>query len=153
VKRITIGAAFLLALAAIPVAAAQELAPQMVRFEPHNGAFIIPVVMNGVLTEKFIVDSGAADVSISGAVAVALKKSGTLTDADLLGSKKYRMADGSIVPSQIYRVASLRVGDMVVHDVTVRVAAEKSDLLLGQSFLRRLKSWSMDNARQVMILN
>ncbi len=48
---------------------------------------------------------------------------------------------------------SLGVGDMVVHDVTVRVATETSDLLLGQSFLRRLKSWSMDNARQVMILH
>lgn len=145
----------MLALAVVPAvaASAQGLAPQMVRFEPHNGAFIIPVVMNGILTEKFIVDSGAADVSISGAVAVALKKSGTLSDADLLGSKKYRMADGSIVPSEIYRIASLQVGDMVVRDVTVRVAAENSDLLLGQSFLRRLKSWSMDNARQVMILN
>jgi predicted aspartyl protease len=47
----------------------------------------------------------------------------------------------------------LKIGDMVMENVTVRIAAEKSDLLLGQSFLSRLKSWSMDNARQVMIFN
>lgn len=150
-----IRAAVTLALAAVPAAIAHagETAPHTIPIEPHNGAFTIPVVLNNVLTKKFIVDSGATDVSISGSVAIELKKSGTLTGADLLGSKKYKMADGSIVPSEIYRVATLRVGDMVMHDVTVRVAAEASDLLLGQSFLRRLKSWSMDNSRQVMIVN
>jgi predicted aspartyl protease len=99
------------------------------------------------------VDSGAADVSIPADVFSALKNSGTLTGADLLGSKKYMMADGSIIPSEIYRVASLKIGGLLVENVTVRIAAEKSDLLLGQSFLKRLKSWSMDNARQVMIFN
>jgi predicted aspartyl protease len=39
-----------------------------------------------------------------------------------------------------------------MQNVTVRVSAEKSSLLLGQSFLRRLKSWSVDNAKQVLIL-
>jgi predicted aspartyl protease len=76
-----------------------------------------------------------------------------MTVADQLGSKTYMMADGSLVPSKIYRMASLRIGDMVMQDVTVRISAAKSSLLLGQSFLSRLKSWSMDNARQVMIIN
>jgi clan AA aspartic protease (TIGR02281 family) len=134
-------------------AAAAETAPHMVPMEPHNGAFVIPVVLNNVLTKKFIVDSGAADVSIPADVFSDLKNSGTLTGADLLGSKKYMMADGSIIPSEIYRVASLKIGGLLVENVTVRIAAEKSDLLLGQSFLKRLKSWSMDNAHQVMIFN
>ena len=128
-------------------------ASQTVRVEPHDGAFVVPVVLNGVLTEEFIVDSGSADVSIPEDVASTLMKLGTITAADLLGSKIYMLADGSRVPSQIYRIASLRIGSMVMKNVTVRVAAAKSDLLLGQSFLSRLKSWSMDNARQVMIIN
>lgn len=151
-KLIRVGLA--LALTVAPVAAAHaETAPHMVPMEPHNGAFVIPVVLNNVLTKKFIVDSGAADVSIPADVFSALKNSGTLTGADLLGSKKYMMADGSIIPSEIYRVASLKIGGLLVENVTVRIAGEKSDLLLGQSFLKRLKSWSMDNARQVMIFN
>jgi clan AA aspartic protease (TIGR02281 family) len=129
------------------------LPPQTVRMEAHNGAFVIPVVLNNVLTAKFIVDSGAADVSIPADIAARLKELGTLSDADLLGRKIYMMADGSQVPSNIYRIASLRIGGMVMQDVTVRVSAERSEFLLGQSFLSRLKSWSMDNARQVLIFN
>jgi predicted aspartyl protease len=50
-------------------------------------------------------------------------------------------------------MASIRIGGMVMENVTVRIAAANGSLLLGQSFLRRLKSWSMDNARQVMIIH
>ena len=152
-KMIHAGLALALTVASMATAHAETPAPHMVPLEPHNGAFVIPVVLNNVLTKKFIVDSGAADVSIPADVFSALKNSGTLTGADLLGSKKYMMADGSVVPSEIYRVASLKIGGLLIENVTVRIAAEKSDLLLGQSFLKRLKSWSMDNARQVMIFN
>jgi clan AA aspartic protease (TIGR02281 family) len=126
---------------------------QVVSMEPHDGAFAVPVVLNDVMTAKFVVDSGSADVSIPENVASTLMKSGTLTGADLLGSKTYLLADGSKVPSKIYRMASVRIGDMVMENVTVRVAAANSTMLLGQSFLSRLKSWSMDNARKVMIIN
>ena len=126
---------------------------QVVSLEPHDGAFVIPVVLNDIMTVKFIVDSGSADVSIPEEVASTLIKLGTLTGADLLGTKTYMLADGSLVPSKIYRLASVRIGGMVVQNVTVRISAAKSSLLLGQSFLSRLKSWSMDNSRQVMIIN
>jgi len=125
----------------------------MVSLEPHDGAFVVPAVLNDLMTVKFIVDSGSADVSIPEDLASTLIKSGTMTNADLLGSKTYMLADGSLVPSKIYRMASLRIGGMVMNNVTVRVAASKSSLLLGQSFLSRLQSWSMDNARKVMIIN
>lgn len=142
------------ALALMTVAArAQPVVQQMVPVEPANGAFTVPVVLNGVLTEKFIIDSGAADVSIPADVASTLKKSGTLNGTDFLGSKTYMMADGSKVPSETYRLATLKIGDMVMENVTIRISAEKSHLLLGQSFLSRLKFWSMDNARQVMIFD
>lgn len=147
-----------LAFALVAGSAAAALADdrparQVVSMEPHDGAFVVPVVLNDVITAKFIVDSGCADVSIPEEVASTLLKSGTMTDADLLGSKTYLLADGSLVPSKIYRMASLRIGGMVMQNVTVRISAAKSSLLLGQSFLGRLKSWSMDNARQVMIIN
>jgi len=92
-------------------------------------------------------------VSIPADVAAKLKQLGALTDADFLGQKLYMMADGSKVPSDIYRIASLTIDGMVMQNVTVRIAAERSELLLGQSFLSRLKSWSVDNTRQVMMFN
>jgi len=121
--------------------------------EPHAGAFVIPVVLNDVITAKFIVDSGAADVSITEDMVSTLMQSGTMTGADLLGSKTYMLADGTMLQGKMYRMASVRIGGMVMQNVTVRIATAKGSLLLGQSFLRRLKSWSIDNARQVMIIN
>ena len=146
-----------LALAASPVSAAEmdgaaPRAQETIPIEAHDGAYVVPVLVNGVLPLKFIVDSGSADVSIPAEVASALKKLGTISGADLLGSKTYLLADGSKVSSEIYRIESLKIGDLVMQNVTVRVSAEKSSLLLGQSFLRRLKSWSVDNAKQVLIL-
>jgi clan AA aspartic protease (TIGR02281 family) len=134
-------------------ALAEDRTAQIIAFEPHAGAFAVPVVLNDVVTAKFIVDSGAADVSIPEEIAAALMKSGTLTNADLLGNKTYMMADGTMVPSKIYRMATIRIGGVVMENVTVRISAANSSLLLGQSFLRRLKSWSMDNDRQVLIMN
>ena len=126
--------------------------PQMIPIEAENGAYIVPVLVNGVLPLKFIVDSGSADVSIPAEVAFTLKQMGTMTGTDFLGKKTYQLADGSLVSSEIYKVASLKIGGLVMHDVTVRISAEKSSLLLGQSFLRRLTSWSMDNAKKVLII-
>ncbi len=144
-----------LMLLAVPAAAETrgESAHQAVPLEPFNGAFVVPVLLNGVITEKFIVDSGSADVSIPAEVASRLKALGALKASDLLGSKIYMLADGSQVASDIYRISSITIGRTVVHDVTVRISAERSHLLLGQSFLSRLNSWSMDNARKVMAIN
>ena len=152
---ILVRALLALALAAgvATAALADEGLRQIVAVEPHAGAFAVPVVLNEVLTAKFIVDSGAADVSITEDLVAPLMKSGTLTGADLLGTKTYMLADGTMKQGKVYRMASIRIGGMVMHDVTVRVEEAGGSLLLGQSFLRRLNSWSMDNARQVMIIN
>ena len=147
-----------LALAASPVSAAEmdgaaPRAQETIPIEAHDGAYVVPVLVNGVLPLKFIVDSGSADVSIPADVAWTLKKLGTMSSSDFLGNKTYILADGSQVSSEIYRILSLKIGGLVMHNVTVRVSAENSSLLLGQSFLSRLKSWSLDNSRQVLIIN
>jgi clan AA aspartic protease (TIGR02281 family) len=145
-----------LVLTASPVAAApsdRAQAQEIIPIEARGGAYVVPVLINGVLALKFIVDSGSADVSIPAEVAATLKRLGTLSDNDLLGIKTYVLADGSRVPSEIYKIASLRIGNLVMQNVTVRIASEKSNLLLGQSFLSRLRSWSMDNNLRVLIIN
>jgi clan AA aspartic protease (TIGR02281 family) len=154
--RAALGLAFALmaspAMAALigdPASQAKEFIP----VEAHDGAYVVPVRINGVLTLKFIIDSGAADVSIPAEAAATLQRLGTLSGNDLLGMKTYVLADGSRVPSEIYKIASLKVGDRVMQNVTVRVTSEKSGPLLGQSFLSRLNSWSMDNNRRVLIIN
>jgi clan AA aspartic protease (TIGR02281 family) len=128
-------------------------ARQVIPVEARDGAYVVPVLINGVLTGDFIIDSGAADVSIPAEVASILERLGTISGSDFIGRKIYVLADGSRVPSETFRLSSLKVGDLVMQNVTVRVATEKSGFLLGQSFLSRLKSWSMDNNRKMLIIN
>jgi predicted aspartyl protease len=100
----------------------------------------------------FIIDSGASDVSIPADVVSTLWRTGTLSDADFTGSKTYVLADGSTIPSATFRIRSLRVGDRVLANVSGSIAPVKGSLLLGQSFLSRFKSWSVDNVREVLVL-
>jgi hypothetical protein len=56
------------------------------------------------------------------------------------------------VPSTILRIRTLKVGAIVVHDVQASVTDAKGSLLLGQTFLARLTTWSIDNSRHVLVL-
>ena len=40
----------------------------------------------------------------------------------------------------------------LLESVTGSIASAEADLLLGQSFLRRFNSWSIDNKRQVLLV-
>jgi tetratricopeptide (TPR) repeat protein len=112
-----------------------------VPLQKSGGTFVIPVSINGALTLNFIVDSGAADVSIPADVVLTLMRTGTLHGEDFLGSKTYQLADGSTVPSETFRIRTLKVGAREVEDVTGSVAKIEGNLLLGQSFLSRFRSW------------
>src|SRR5581483_5586439 len=101
----------------------------------------------------FLLDSGSASVSIPADVVQVLVRLGTIAPSDFLGSQEYRLADGSILPSPTFRIRSLTVGGIVLQDVTGSMAPVGGRALLGQSFLGRFRSWSIDNGRQVLVLD
>jgi predicted aspartyl protease len=101
---------------------------------------------------NFVVDSGAADVSVPADVVSALMRTGAIKPSDFLGTQTYRLADGSVAPSATFRIRSLTVGETTLENVTGTVALYEGGLLLGQSFLGRFKSWSIDNTRHVLVL-
>jgi clan AA aspartic protease (TIGR02281 family) len=119
----------------------------------EGGTFVVPVRINDQITLNFVVDSGASDVTIPNDVVSTLVRTGTITDADFLGKQTYRLADGSTVPSQRFAIRSLTVGDKTLKNVVGSISPSASDLLLGQSFLSRFKSWSIDNDRRALILD
>ena len=125
----------------------------VVAMVPDGGTFAVPVTINDQLTLKFIVDSGAADVSIPADVVLTLLRTDTITDADFLDKQTYQLADGSTVPSQRFRIRTLKIGDKTMENVVGSIAPVASSLLLGQSFLSRFKSWSIDNQAGALILN
>lgn len=117
-----------------------------------HGTLQVPAVINGKISLNFTIDSGATDVSIPASVFFALTRSGTVAPRDLLDKRMYTLADGSGEISQRFRIRSLRVGSLEVRDVIASVGDSGGMLLLGQSFLSRLKSWSIDNERQALLI-
>ena len=117
-----------------------------------SGIFVVPVQINGTMTLDFVIDSGAADVSVPADVVSTLKRAGTIKESDFIGQRTYVLADGSKSRSATFTIRSLRVGDMVVENVTGSVSSSQGSLLLGQSFLERFKSWSVDNTKHELLL-
>jgi len=112
----------------------------------------VPALINDKIPLDFVIDSGASDVTVPADVVSTLMRTGTLVSADFTGTQIYVLADGSHVPSQTFRIRSLRVGDLVLNNVAASVASANGSLLLGQSFLGRFKSWSIDNDKKVLVL-
>jgi hypothetical protein len=118
----------------------------------RGGVFMVPVRINDAIDLDFLVDSGATDVSVPVDVVLTLLRSGTLTAADFTGSRIYLLADGSKLPSATFVMKSLRIGDRTLRDVECGISPIQGELLLGQSFLRRFKSWSIDNSTHQLVL-
>jgi predicted aspartyl protease len=117
-----------------------------------GGTFHVPVIINGSIRLPFTIDSGAADVTIPDDVMLTLIRTGTINAGDLRGKQTYTLADGSTVQSTTFRIRSLKVGDRVLENVIGGTTPVSGSLLLGQSFLGRFRSWSIDNGRGVLVL-
>jgi clan AA aspartic protease (TIGR02281 family) len=118
----------------------------------RGGGYLIRAQLNGAVSLDFILDTGASDVAIPGEVAEALMRAGTLTANDFLGTQTYILADGSRVPSKRFVLREIKVGDQIVRGVTASVGPARSPPLLGQSFLSKFPSWTLDNERHVITL-
>jgi clan AA aspartic protease (TIGR02281 family) len=123
-----------------------------VSLKSDAGIFVVPVHINGTVTLDFVVDSGASYVSIPADVFSTLNRAGTIKQNDYVGKETLVLADGTKSESTIFTIRSLKVGDIVIENVKSSVASAKGSLLLGQSFLERFKSWSIDNTKRELVL-
>jgi clan AA aspartic protease (TIGR02281 family) len=126
--------------------------PESISLVRENGTLQVPVVINGKTSLNFTIDSGATDVSIPANIFFSLTRAGIVSPQDFLDKRAYTLADGSTELSQRFRIRSLRVGDLELRDVIASVMPSAGSLLLGQSFLSRLKSWSIDNERHELLI-
>jgi predicted aspartyl protease len=81
-----------------------------------------------------------------------LVRKGTIQDTDIIGEQTYVLGDGSKVKSFTFAIRSIKVGGILVDNVRGGAAPQEGSLLLGQSFLERFKSWSIDNTKHVLLL-
>src|SRR3954470_19630010 len=139
----------LLTASPVPPAAAETI-----QLKKHaGGGFLIPGRVNDAVAVTFILDTGASDVLIPDEVARELESAGKLDRGDFLGTRTYVLADGSKIPSRRILLRQLTVGDVTVSNVTANIGRSGSPPLLGQSFLSKFASWTLDNERNVLVLN
>jgi clan AA aspartic protease (TIGR02281 family) len=117
-----------------------------------SGGLIAPVIINNTLKLNFVVDSGASDVSIPADVFSSLVRANTVAQADITGTRNYKNADGQVFQSKTFVIRSLKIGNIEAPRVQAKVSPSNAPPLLGQSFLKRFKSWSIDNSTQELIL-
>jgi hypothetical protein len=134
------------------VAPAISVDADEVALERQGGTYTVPVTINGAVSLKFTLDSGASDVLIPADVALTLARSGTLAESDFIGNKTYSLADGSTLQSVNFYLREVRVGNLIARNVVASAGPVTSSPLLGQSFLSRFGAWTLDNSRHVLIL-
>jgi clan AA aspartic protease (TIGR02281 family) len=149
-RLLTALALLLLVPAALPAAPA---AAETIQLKKHaGGGFLIPGRVNDAVAVTFILDTGASDVLIPDEVARQLEQAGKLDRGDFIGTRTYVLADGSKVPSRRILLRQLTVGDVTVSNVTANIGRPGSPPLLGQSFLSKFASWTLDNERNILVL-
>ena len=83
-----------------------------------------------------------------------LLRTGTVNiPEDFLPGKTYTLADGTSIPSARVTIRSLKIGQHLITNVPASIGGVQSQLLLGQSFLGRLGTWSIDNQQKVLMLS
>ena len=137
---------------AAKVAEDSALARTTAPFHRRAGVFVLPAVLNGNVETYFVVDSGASNVQIPQEIADELTRKGTLGPGDFLGDRGFTVADGRKLVQKTIRLRSIRVGNRTMDNVLAAIGAPHSQALLGQSLLRRLNWWKIDNVRNAIEL-
>ena len=107
--------------------------------------------IDGVCCFAFTVDSGAADVAVSADIFRAMYKGGHITDDSLIDVKRYQTANG-VIEGLRFRMPPMQIGGHTVYGVIGSVSKGSSNMLLGQSFLRKFRFWAIDNATGTLVL-
>ena len=126
---------------------------KIIKLKNENGVYKIPVKVNNSLTLDFVLDLGASDVSISPDVFSVLLKTGSIDPSDIIGKQSYKLADGSIVEHTVINLKSLTIGGIKLDNIKASVSdSNNSPLLLGQSALKKLGTYSIDNKKNELTI-
>lgn len=114
----------------------RDFAIDSIESETRDGHLIVKVILNGRVSARLMVDTGATTTVLYGNTAAALK----LGPEDMLGTVNVIWGDARTYKAQAVRLRSLAVGKSVVSDSAATIvprAGDGIDGLLGMSFLSR----------------
>jgi clan AA aspartic protease (TIGR02281 family) len=142
----------LIVLILISALTANRADAESIPLRREGGVLVLPVQVNDRITLDFTIDSGAADVVIPADVFSTLSRTGTITSKDMMASQVYELADGARQEARRFRIRTLKIGNLELRNIVGSVTPAGGTLLLGQSFLSHLPSWSIDNRHGLLVI-
>jgi clan AA aspartic protease (TIGR02281 family) len=128
-------------------------AVEEIALQAKGKSFYLPVRINGTITIPFLLDTGAEGLALPADVASTLVRAGVLQERDMLGKGVGVLADGSEQPMPRVLLREIQVGKQSVRDVPAMVNPSAGGPLLGQAFLSRFGSVTIDYRRNTLVLN
>ncbi len=126
---------------------------KIIEMKYENGIYTIPCKVNGV-PMKFIFDTGASDVSISLTEAKFLIKQGLLSDKDVKGKVKYKIANGDIEEGTKIILKEINIDGFLLKNVEASIVHQlNAPLLLGQSAISKLGTFELDGNKLIIKSN
>jgi len=123
----------------------------VLKMELENGVRYVWIEINGIKL-RFIFDTGASSICISSAEASVLYRQGTLREEDILDIEYFQDATGRISEGTQINLREVRIGNMVLEDISALVVDNiDAPLLLGQTVLERFGSIEIDNQNREII--
>jgi clan AA aspartic protease (TIGR02281 family) len=118
-----------------------------------TGGHYVDVGIDGICCAKMLLDTGASDVSVPLPLWYAMEKGGHIPNDNYIDVVRYRTANG-VVKGLRFIMPPMQIGGVTVRGVVGSVSQGDtgSTILLGQSFLLKFKSWSIDNATGQLVL-
>lgn len=103
-----------------------------------NHVYYVPCIING-LKADFIFDTGAAMISLSKSFAEKLIKQGLISQNDILGKAKTRLADGRTQTTSLVNIKDVEIGGLHLYNVKATIKTQQdAPLLLGLSAIEKL---------------
>ncbi len=126
---------------------------EQIKLKSQNGIYLVPIKINNMLRLDFILDIGAADVSISPDLFMVLYRAGTINENDFIGTQTYEFADGNKAKSNVFIIKSIIIGNKEIKNVRASINNSlTAPLLLGQSALKKLDNYRIDNYNKLLII-
>ena len=121
-----------------------------IKMVKKDGVYYIPTEVNGV-PMQFILDTGAAVVSISLTEALFLYKNGKLTKSDILGKQYFSDAKGEISVGTKIILREIKIGNKIINNIEASIVNNtNAPLLIGQSALEKLGKITFDTNTKTM---
>lgn len=123
-----------------------------VAYTEQSNLKIVQVLINDRINKEMIFDTGASYTQITLKEAQYLYSEGVLTDDDILGAEKFGDANGNITVNMVVNLRRLVLGGKLIISNVKATVVQNGDapLLLGQTVLKELPQYTVDNENKVI---